>query len=163
MANLARRESIFNDLFDFRRDFDQIFNRLLRTGSERSDQSGQIAHATFIPEVNAYIDKDGKKFVCQIALPGIEPKDVNIQVQGNLLSIRGERTLSNERREANYVHSELAFGAFERDIMLPEGVDAEKLTAECRNGVLEVSAPVSTAAMPRRIEIRGESAKRATA
>lgn len=163
MGNLARRESIFNDLFDFRRDFDQMFNRLLRTSSERNDQSAQIAHATFIPEVNAYIDKDGKKFVCQIALPGIEPKDVNIQVQGNLLSIRGERTLSNERKEANYVHSELVYGAFERDIMLPEGVEADKLTAECRNGVLEVSAPVSAAAMPRRIEIRGESAKRASA
>lgn len=164
MANLVRRESIFNDLFDFRRDFDQMFNRLLRTGSERSEQSGQISPTAFIPEVNAYIDKDGKKFVCQIALPGIEPKDVNIQVQGNLLSIRGERTLSNERREANYVHSELAYGAFERDIVLPEGVEADKLTAECRNGVLEVSAPVSSAAMPRRIEVRGtESAKRATA
>ncbi len=164
MGNLARRESIFNDLFDFRRDFDHMFNRLLRTGSERSDQSGQIGAAAFIPEVNAYIDKEGRKFVCQVALPGIEPKDVNIQVQGNILSIRGERTLTNERREANYVHSELAYGAFERDILLPEGVDTEKLNAEYRSGVLEVTAPVSAAAMPRRIEIRSaESAKRASA
>ena len=97
MANLARRESIFNDLFDFRRDFDQMFNRLLRTGSERSDQSGQLGAAAFIPEVNAYIDKEGRKFVCQVALPGIEPKDVNIQVQGNILSIRGERTLTQRK------------------------------------------------------------------
>lgn len=164
MANLARRESIFNDLFDFRRDFDHMFNRLLRTGSERSDQSGQLGPAAFIPEVNAYIDKEGRKFVCQVALPGIEPKDVNIQVQGNILSIRGERTLSNERRDANYVHSELAYGSFERDILLPEGVDTDKLTAEYRSGVLEVTAPVSAAAMPRRIEVRSiESAKRASA
>ena len=97
-------------------------------------------------------------------MPGIEPKDVNIQVQGNILSIRGERTLSNERREANYVHSELSHGAFERNILLPEGVDTDKLTAEYRNGVLEVTAPVSAAAMPRRIEVRStESAKRASA
>jgi len=97
-------------------------------------------------------------------LPGIEPKDVNIQVQGNVLSIRGERTLSNESKEANYVHSELTYGSFERNILLPEGVDPDKLAAEYRNGVLEVTAPVSAAALPRRIEIKAtESAKRASA
>lgn len=164
MANLARRESIFNDLFDFRRDFDQMFNRLLRTGSDRGEHASQISAETFVPAINAYIDKEGKKFVCQVALPGIEPKDVNIQVQGNILSIRGERTLSNERKEANYVHSELVYGSFERDVLLPEGVDADKTSAEYRNGVLEITAPVSAAALPRRIEVKAtESARRATA
>ena len=164
MANLARRESIFNDLFDFRRDFDQMFNRLLRTGSQRAEHAGQISADTFVPAINAYIDKEGKKFVCQVALPGIEPKDVDIQVQGNVLSIRGQRTLTNEKKEANYVHSELVYGSFERDVLLPEGVETDKISAEYRNGVLEITAPVAAAALPRRVEVRAtEGARRATA
>src|SRR2546430_3464579 len=89
MTNLVPRDSLFQDLFDFRRDFDQIFNRFL---SWPSTQEERTLVTGFAPAVESFIDKDDKKFHCQVMLPGVEPKDVNIQVQGNTLTISGERS-----------------------------------------------------------------------
>jgi len=77
-----------------------------------------------------------------------------------MLTISGERNVSNERREADTVYNELMYGAFERTLSLPEGVDTQKITADYRNGVLEITAPISAAALPRRIEIKGGSQQR---
>jgi len=155
MANLSRRGNLFQDLFDFRRDFDQMFNRFLTgsqgRGSEGQDESRMMS---FAPAVESYVDREGRKFVCRVALPDIDPKDVNIQVQGNVLSISGERKIANERKEADFVQSEMTYGYFERAIPLPEGTDANKIDAEYRNGVLQITAPLSAAALPRKVEVR---------
>jgi len=160
MGNSMYRDSLFQNLFDFRRDFDQIFNRFLTAWPGGHESRGERTLVSFIPPVDAFVDKEGKRFICQISLPGIDPKDVNIQVQGNMLSIRGERKVTHEIKNADLVHSEFTYGAFERSLALPEGVDAEKLTAEYRNGVLEVAAPISASAMPRRVEIKSAPAAR---
>ena len=87
-------------------------------------------------------------------LAGVDPKDVNIQVLGNTLSISGERSSSRETKESDYLHREITYGTFQRLIELPEGVDKDKLTAEYRNGVLEIAAPIAAAALPRKIEVK---------
>jgi HSP20 family protein len=170
MAYMANRDEFFDDLFDFRRDFDQLFHRML-SPSSRGTQSRQLSSGhpnqgaqtnmeIFTPAINAYVDRDNKRFICQVALPGIEPQDVQIQVQGNILSIHAERRISNESKDANYSHSEMVYGWFERDIHLPEGTDAEKVTAEARNGVIEISAPMSAAALPRKVEVKATETPR---
>jgi len=112
MANITRRDRFFDDLFDLRRDFDQIFNRFFsnRPGISRRDVPETLS--TLVPPVNTSIDKDAKKFVCQIALPGVDPKDVNIQVQGNVLHVSGERKATNETKGADYYQRELVYGSF---------------------------------------------------
>src|SRR5262249_23122370 len=118
----------------------------------------------FIPAVETRLDKDGKKFLCHVMLPGVEPKDVNIQVQGNTLSISGERSTSRETKESDYIHREISYGSFHRSIALPDGGDADKVTAEYRNGMLEIAAPISGAALPRKIEVKSlPAAKSASA
>jgi HSP20 family protein len=156
MANLSRRENVFQDLFDFRRDFDNVFNRFLSGWGIPLAQgrTGETQFATFVPPVESYIDRDGKRFVCRVALPDIDPKDVTIQAHKNMLTITGERKLKNERKEADYVQSEMMYGYFERTIPLPEGIENTKVDAEYRNGVLEITAPISAAALPRKIEIK---------
>ena len=57
-------------------------------------------------------------------------------------------------KDVNFLHEEISYGAFERTFTLPEGVDADKMTADYQNGVLEITAPVAASALPRRIEIR---------
>ncbi len=157
MANLSRRDNLFQDLFDFRRDFDHMFNRFL-TGS--SGQSNQGRHESkmlsFAPAVESYLDRDGKKFVVRAAIPDMDPKDVNIQVQGNELCISGERKINNERKDVNFIQSEMMYGCFERDIPLPEGTDSNNINAEYSNGVLEITVPVSAAALPKRIEVKSK-------
>src|SRR5439155_968230 len=153
MTNLVPRDSLFQDLFDFRRDFDQIFNRMV-SGWPFSVERNLNASSSFAPAVESYVDQDGKKYHCRVSLPGIDPKEVQIQAQGNALAISGERKVNRSSKDVNFLHEEISYGAFERTFALPEGVDAEKLTAEYQNGVLEITAPVSASALPRRIEIR---------
>jgi HSP20 family protein len=163
MSNLARG-SFFQDLFDFRRDFDQMFNRMLAgapLGEERSAGSSLMMMA---PPVETFIDKDGKTFHCRVSLPGIDPKEVQIHAQGNALTISGERKIDNKAKEGDFHHREIWYGAFERTLPLPDGVDANKLEAEYNNGVLEITAPIAASALPRRIEVKSApAAKKMTA
>jgi HSP20 family protein len=151
MRALVPRNTLFHDLVDFRRDFDQMFNRIFNL---RSSQEEQTLTEGFIPAIESSIDKDGKRFHCQVMLPGVDPKDVNIQVLGNTLTIGGERSSTRETKESDYLQREISYGSFQRLIELPEGVDKDKLTAEYRNGVLEITAPISAAALPRKIEVK---------
>ena len=164
MRSLIPRDNFFQDLFDFRRDFNQIFNRFLSWPSTPEDPTQTTAG--FSPAIESFIDKDGKKFHCQVMLPGVDPKDVNLQVQGNTLTISGERSTGHETKEADYLRREITYGAFQRSILLPEGVDKDKLNAEYRNGILEITAPIAAAALPRKVEIKAlpnASAKHANA
>jgi HSP20 family protein len=153
MTNLVIRDPFFEDLFDFRREFDKIFNRIVTKPWDK-EEVAPWSTFSFVPPVETYVDREAKKYVCKIALPGIEPKEVQIHVTGNLLTITGERKLAYTNKEKELFHREFAYGKFERTLELPEGVTAEKLYAEFMNGVLEITAPVAAAALPRKIEIK---------
>jgi HSP20 family protein len=144
--------SFYRDLFDFRRDFDEIFNRMV--GATPALTGTRTFEETFAPPIEAWTDTEAKKFYLRVAVPGIEPKEVKIEVQGNVLAISGERKHVEEKKEVTYHQREFTYGTFQRVLTLPEGVDTEKLTAEFNNGVLELTAPLAAAALPRRIEIK---------
>lgn len=151
MRALVPRKPLSQSLADFRREFDQMFNRSFDWHPFREEHA---LTEGFIPAIETSIDKDGKKFKCQVMLPGIDAKDVNLQVMGNTLTISGERSSSKETKESDYLQREISYGSFQRLIELPEGVDKDKLTAEYRNGILEITAPISAAALPRKIEVK---------
>ena len=154
MKNLYTNDRLFENLFGFRREFDNMFNRFLNAtpwGMELPEFKKQF---NCTPAVETYVDKEGKKYVCRIALPGVEPKDVQLHAQANLLTIRAERKLTHRAKEAELFEEEIAYGVFERILPLPEGVNVDKLTAEYVNGVLEIAAPIAAAALPRKIEVK---------
>lgn len=154
MTNLVLRDPFFEDLFDFRREFDKIFNRMLTVKPWTNEEIAPWKAFNFVPPVESYMDKEAKKYVCKIALPGIEPREVQIHLQGNLLTITGERKYNVTTKDKELLHKEFAYGKFERIVELPEGVNTEKLYAEFINGVLEITAPVAAVALPRKIEVR---------
>jgi len=163
MTNLVARENFVQDLSDFRREFDQIFNRFL---SWPSAHEGHPLTSRFTPPVQSYIDNQDKKLHCQILLPGVDPKDVNIQVLGNMLMISGEHSDSRETDGKDFIRREFTHGSFQRSLVLPEGVDKDRVSAEYRNGMLEITAPISAAALPKKVEIKSlptASARHATA
>ena len=154
MTSLYTPERLFEDLFGLHREFNEMFNRVV-SGKTWGRELPEFTKAfTFAPAVETYVDKEGKKYICRVTLPGVELQDVQIYAQGNLLTIRGERKLANRTKEAKFFEEEIAYGAFERAVTLPEGVNVEKLTAEYVNGVLEITAPVAAAALPRKIEVK---------
>ena len=154
MRNLYTNEKLFEDLFGFRREFNEMFNRIL-TGKPWGIELPEFKKTFNItPAVEAYVDKEAKKYVCHVALPGVEPKDLQIHAQANVLTIRGERKLTHNAKEIELMEGEIFYGVFDRGLTLPEGVNVEKLTAEYVNGVLEITAPVAAADLPRKIEVK---------
>jgi len=158
MKNLYKLEhrpfDWFDELFGFRREFDEIFNRIASRRPWTAEFAEFKKTLSMTPAVESYVDKEAKKYVCKVTLPGVEPKDVEVHAQNNLLTIRGEKKVTREKKEVEYYESEIAYGVFERTVPLPEGVLAEKLTAEYINGVLEITAPMAAVALPRKIEIK---------
>lgn len=146
----------YDELFGFRRQFEEIFNRFL-TGKPLTEWPQLPTFKqefNFTPAVEAHVDKEAKRYVCRVTLPGVEPKDIQVNAQGNVLTIHGERKFTRKIKEVELREQEVAYGVFERMITPPEGVMTEKLTAEYVNGVLEITAPIAVAALPRRIEIK---------
>lgn len=154
MTTLVPRDSLFQDLFDFRRDFDQIFNRILLGKPYMEEPYVTERPFDFLPPVETFVDEDNKKYVCKVFLPGVDPKHVEITAYGNTLTIHGERKIFRTPKEVNLLESEFNYGKFERVFTLPEGVMVDKLTAEYYNGVLEIWAPMTAAALPHKIEIK---------
>jgi len=141
----------FDELFNFRRDFDEMFDRLL---SGRGTTQGRTGHSGFFPMVDSWVDRDDKKYNLRVAVPGADPKNIDVTIEGNRIRVSGETKWSGERKNADYWLREFSAGHFERVIALPEGVDPEKVKAEYKDGLLEISAPFDDKKMPRRIEIK---------
>ena len=87
------------------------------------------------------------------SLPGIKPEDVQITVQGNTVTIRGETGADQERKDENWIVRERRSGAYYRSFTLPSDVDASKASARYDNGVLVLELPKAEAAQPRRIQV----------
>ena len=152
MANLAKRQHMFNELFDLRSSFDHLMNRFLNHSTSTEDRSAKLIFA--VPPIEAWVDNEKKEYHLSIAVPGIDPKEVQLNLHGHNLTVTGEHKSSEEKKEADYLEQEFSYDRFARTIVLPEGVEADKLTAEHKNGVLEVTAPLSESALAKKIEIK---------
>jgi HSP20 family protein len=86
-------------------------------------------------------------------IPGVDPKDVEVTVSGNLLTISGEKKDSREEKGKQFWRSECSYGSFRRSVELPDGVDADKVTAEHANGILTVKVGKSKTAPGKRIPV----------
>ena len=106
----------------------------------------------WVPRVD--IKEEASRFLIVADIPGIDPKDIEIQMDKGVLSIRGERAVSAAVENERYSRVERAQGAFQRRFTLPDSADAEGISATGRHGVLEVSIPKKAEAAPRRIEVQ---------
>ena len=130
------------DAFD--RQIDQMFEEALRTFG--------TAGGAWVPACNAWEDSNG--FYIQMALPGWEPKDVALEVNDNMLCVKGQRT-EETTGSRKHVMREIADGRFVRIFKLPTSVNQDKAVASSKNGLLTISFPKRDEAKPRRIVIEG--------
>ena len=137
----------FEELTSLHREMDRVFGRYV--GDEQAGTP-----ATWIPATEIDRGEDGWKV--RVALPGIDPQDVKIDLDGNSLTVTGERTRAGAGGQGHA--SEFHYGRFERTFTLPANVDAEKIGANYVHGVLELTLPLAEAAKPRRIAIGTGSA-----
>ena len=139
----------YNPYFSVHKLQDDI-NRAFR-GWSSDDSSGVTAD--WIPAVD--INEFDDRFQLFLDVPGVDPKDVEITLEGGVLTIAGNRFMQAEKSDENVVRrrSERGTGRFYRRFILPDTVDADNVRAKDRHGVLEISIPKQAKAQPRRIEV----------
>jgi HSP20 family protein len=121
----------------FRRDMDELFDRFFGEGGYRSS-SGRMP--TW-PAVESFI-KDGN-WVMRFDLPGVEPKDIEVSVAGDTLTIRASRERRSDDGNQEFQMREVSYGRFERSLTLPKGVESGQIKASYQHGVLELTMPAS--------------------
>jgi HSP20 family protein len=131
--------------------FSQEVNRLFNTLFDVSDSGVQ----RWVPAMD--LSEADDHFVLRADLPGLGEDDVSIEIQDNTLTISGERKSEHEERKRGRYRVERSFGRFSRSLTLPEGVDADAISAEFEKGVLEVRIPKPEERKPRRVAIKAES------
>ena len=134
--------NVHPDTFD--RQIDRMFEEALRAFG--------TSEPSWVPPCNAWEDADG--FHLQMALPGWEPKDVALEVNNQMLSVKGERTEETSGSRKQLIR-EISNGRFVRIFKLPTTVDHDKASANYKNGLLTISFPKREEAKPRRIVIEG--------
>jgi HSP20 family protein len=159
---LARRDDFWDAGFDpfrmMRRMFDQFDRWPFASGFGLSGMPGGAGTETFwSPQVESF--QKGDQFIVRADLPGLEKKDVNVEIRDDALVIEGERTQEKERSEEGYFSSERSYGRFRRVVPLPDGAIADSVKATFKNGVLEIAmqAPPHEVSRGRRIEIAEKS------
>ncbi len=119
-------------------------------GDERLVWTGESVG--WSPNVDIYEDEEGVSLRFELA--GVEPKDVDIRFENGVLTLRGERKLEREEKRENYHRVEQSYGTFTRSFSLPGTIDAEKIKAESKNGVLTVHLPKKPEAKPKSIQVK---------
>jgi len=137
----------FRNLLGTQREFDRLFREAFTPFFGETELSTR----SWAPPVDIYETENN--IVLKAELPGIDPKDVEIRVEDNTLYLKGERKHEKEVKEENYHRVERSYGSFARSFSLPNSIDADKVKAEYKDGLLTLSMPKREEAKPKTIKI----------
>ncbi len=137
----------FRDLLTTQKEFDRLFREAFTPGFGEGDLSTR----TWAPPVDIFENENN--IVLKAELPGVDPKDVEVRVEDNTLYLKGDRKFEKETKEENYHRIERAYGSFARSFSLPNSIDAEKVTADYKDGLLTLTLPKREEAKPKAIKI----------
>ena len=149
MATIARFEP-FRGLSALQDQVNRIFNQTV------GGKEYESALTAWAPSVDIY--ETPNDLVVKADLPDVEEKDIDIRVENNLLTIRGERKFDKSISEDNYLRVERTYGTFSRSFSLPNTVNAEAIRAEYKNGVLTINLPKREESKPRQVKVNVMSA-----
>jgi HSP20 family protein len=135
----------------------QRLNRFLDeafAGIPSAEQGSVITSAWFAP---TDVSEDANGIQISMELPGVEPEDVRLSLENNILTIRGEKRHQAEDKNERVHRFERTYGTFERTFVLPSTVDSEQIEARYENGVLLISVPKAERAKPREIRVKSSA------
>ena len=141
-----REVNPFRNAWNLPEEFSRLFWGLSRATEEDTETA-----AEWSPAVDVYEDAEALRIHAE--LPGLKKEDVKISVREGVLTLRGERKLESEEKKDNYYRIERHYGSFLRSFTLPKTVDADKIEAKMKDGVLELKVPKKPEATPREIKV----------
>lgn len=145
------REDTAKELEEWHRNIDDLFGRFM----SHSPFAGTAFAGKGNPAIESF-RSDGN-IIVRADLPGVDPKEVDISIEGDVLTVKGERKSKEEKKEGAFGREEIAYGSFERSLRLPRGVDAEKIQAKYDKGVLEITIPAPKEQASKKITVEAKS------
>lgn len=139
----------FRDVLALQNRMNSLFQDFNRTSGEGSDL---MTTAAFVPPVDIY--EDQHKIVLKLEVPGMKESDLDIQLENNLLTVKGERKFENEEKEENFHRIERRYGSFYRSFTIPNTVNPESVKANYDAGVLRVELEKRAEAKPKQIKVQ---------
>ena len=136
------------DTFSLRNHMNRVFGDFYFPTNR---EEGDLPMWNWNPVVDVYDNDDN--IVLKAEIPGIDKKDIEIDVKGRVLTLKGERSSDNEVKEDNYYRRERCFGKFERAFNLPVNVELDKIKANYKDGVLEIEIPKPEEKKPKQITV----------
>jgi HSP20 family protein len=133
------------------REVQSLQNRVNALFRDFNDGDNPVTAASFVPAVDIY--EDEKKVVLKLEVPGIEEKDLDVRVENNTLTVKGERKFEGEEKEQNFHRIERRYGSFYRAFTLPTTVDTENIGAGYNNGILKLELKKKPEAQPKQIKV----------
>ncbi len=149
MSTLTRREPL-HELDELQNRLSTLFGRAPVKKSEGGQEAMRVAQ--WAPLVD--ISEDEKEYLIKAELPEVKKDEVKVSVQNDVLSITGERKYENEEQKKTIHRVERAYGSFARIFTVPEDADAEHVSAEFRDGILQVHLPKTEKAKPKSIDVK---------
>lgn len=132
----------------------QQMNKLFQDFGQWGRAVQPSASGTWLPAID--VTETPETFVVETEVPGIDPKDVEISVIGDTLTVKGEKESTKETKDAVRHHIERAYGAFSRSVTLPAAVDPERLNATSKDGVLTITLGKREEVKPRKISVKAQ-------
>jgi HSP20 family protein len=132
-------------------------NRVFRASHSPEGPEEALTTTTLAPPVDIY--EDEHNIILKIEVPGIDEKDIDVSIQNNTLTVRGERKIEKDEKEENFHRVERQYGSFTRSFTLPSSVDPGQVSARCDKGVLKISLAKKAEAKPTQIKVNVGAAK----
>ena len=132
-------------------------NRLFRESYSPEGPEDALATTSFAPPVDIY--EDEHTIALTLEVPGIDEKDIDVRIEGNTLTVHGERKIEKEEKEENFRRVERQYGSFTRSFTLPSSVDTGQVSADYDRGVLKINLAKKAEAKPKQIKVNVGSEK----
>jgi HSP20 family protein len=132
-------------------------NRLFRESYSPEGPEDALATTSFAPPVDIY--EDEHTIALKLEVPGIDEKDIDVRIEGNTLTVHGERKIEKEEKEENFRRVERQYGSFTRSFTLPISVDTGQVSADYDRGVLKINLAKKAEAKPKQIKVNVGSEK----
>src|SRR5579863_10717168 len=132
-------------------------NRLFREQYSPESPEEALTTTSFAPPVDIY--EDGHKVTLKLEVQGIDENDIDVRIENNTLTVRGERKIEKEEKEENFRRVERHYGSFTRTFNLPTTVDSDKVSAHYDQGVLKINLAKKAEAKPKQIKVNVGSQK----
>jgi HSP20 family protein len=143
---LITRWDPYRELATLQDRMNRLFQETAGSGETSLTNSG-----AFVPPVDVYENEHGLRL--KLEVPGIDEKDLDVRIENNVLTVRGERKFEKEEKEENFHRIERRYGSFVRSFSLPTTIDSEKVSADYKNGVLTLELGKKAEAKPKQIKV----------